>query len=244
MVISILTLFPEMFQGPFDYSILKKAKEKGLVEIEFINIRNFGIGKHQVVDDTIYGGGVGMVMRVDVVHEAITFAKRTYAERYTQKSKEVVALLSARGTPYNQSIAKEYSQLDHLILICGHYEGIDDRIKKYIDQEISIGDFVVTGGELPALLIVDSVVRLLPGVLKEGATENESFSLTHDSNEAMKTLEYPQFTRPKEYDGESVPEVLLSGNHKRIDAWRRKEALELTRISRPDLLKKTLNPKP
>ena len=231
MKISILTLFPEMFDGPFTHSIVKRAQEKGLVQIELINIRNFGIGKHQIVDDTPYGGGVGMVMRVDIVHEAIKQAKKNVK----QDAKQKVVLLTASGKTFKQTIAKEFSQLDHLILICGHYEGIDDRIKHFIDDEISIGDFVLTGGELPAMLITDSVVRLISGVITEGATDDESFS-----QKGQTLLEYPHYTRPQEYEGHAVPEVLLSGNHANIAQWREQKSLEKTKHVRPDLLKEPL----
>lgn len=237
MKITILTLFPEMFHGPFDHSIIKRAKEKGLVEIEYINIRDFGEGKHKIVDDTEYGGGIGMLMKVDVLHRAIEETK-TRGTRDTRGTLDTfnqrVILMSASGKTYNQSIAKKYSQLDHLILICGHYEGIDDRIKHYIDEEISIGDFILTGGEIPAMLIADSITRLLPGVLPEGATEDESFS--KNNNETL--LEYPHYTKPQVYEGHEVPEVLLSGDHKKIAAWRREQALKKTMELRPDLIKK------
>ncbi len=229
MKITILTLFPEMFTGPFDHSILKRAKEKGLVEINFVNIRDFGAGKHKMVDDTPYGGGVGMVLKVEVVHEAIEDAK---CKVQNAKCKERIVLLSASGKTFKQSVAKEYSQLDHLILICGHYEGVDDRIKNYIDEEISIGDFVLTGGEIPAMLITDSVVRLISGVITEGATEDESFSQNGDM-----LLEYPHYTKPKIYEDHEVPEILLSGNHPQINDWRKEKALEKTKKIRPDLLK-------
>src|SRR5260221_1286508 len=169
MKITILTLFPEMFSGPFDYSIIKRAKEKKLVEIELLNIRDFGIGPHKMVDDTPYGGGVGMVLKVDVLHKAIEHAKAAFSQNKT--TKQLVVLTSASGKTFKQQTAKAFSGLDHLILICGHYEGVDERIMQYIDEEISIGDFVLTGGELPAMLIADSVVRLLEGGITQGATE-------------------------------------------------------------------------
>jgi tRNA (guanine37-N1)-methyltransferase len=230
MKITILTLFPEMFVGPFDLSIIKRAKEKGLVEIEFINIREFGEGKHRIVDDTEYGGGVGMLMKVDVLHKAIEHAKE---QRTKSKEQTKIVLMSASGRTYNQTIAKEYSQLDHLILICGHYEGIDDRIRHYIDEEISIGDFVLTGGEIPAMVIADSVTRLISGVLPEGATEDESFSEMNGES----LLEYPHFTKPQVYEDHEVPEILLSGNHKNIAIWRQEQAMKKTHKLRPDLLK-------
>ncbi|HSA84283.1 MAG TPA: tRNA (guanosine(37)-N1)-methyltransferase TrmD [Patescibacteria group bacterium] len=235
MKISILTLFPEMFAGPFDYSIVKRAKEKGLVEIEFINIRDFGEGKHKIVDDTEYGGGIGMLMRVDIIHKAIQAAKNSFSQQSNNETiKQSVVLLSAAGKTFKQTQAKEFSKLDHLILICGHYEGIDDRIKKYIDEEVSIGDFVLTGGEIPAMLIADSVTRLIKDVLPEGATEDESFS----EQNGEKLLEYPHYTKPQEYDEQKVPEVLLSGDHKKIATWRHQRAKERTTAIRPDLLKK------
>jgi tRNA (guanine37-N1)-methyltransferase len=235
MKITILTLFPEMFTGPFTYSILKRAQEKGLVEISFVNIRDFGEGKHKIVDDTSYGGGVGMVMKVDVLHKAIISAKEHYVK--DDKKKELtqkVVLLSASGKSFNQKKAAEFSKLDHLILLCGHYEGIDDRIKHYIDEEISIGDFVLTGGELPSMLIADAVIRLIPGVLPEGATENESFAEVE--NQIL--LEYPHYTNPRSYDGHDVPAVLLSGDHAKIKEWKYQQSLKKTSEVRPELIVK------
>ncbi len=230
MKISILTLFPEMFAGPFDHSIIKRAKERGLVDIEFVNIRDFGIGKHKMVDDTSYGGGIGMVMKVDVLHRAVQNAK---CKTQSAKCREKTILLSASGKQFKQQTAQEFSNLDHLILICGHYEGVDDRIKQYIDEEISIGDFVLTGGEIPTMLIADAVTRLIPGVLPVGATEDESFS--KQNNETL--LEYPHYTKPQIYDNQAVPDILLSGDHKKIAAWKREQAMKKTTKIRPDLLK-------
>lgn len=236
MKISILTLFPDMFQGPFDASIIKRAKEKKLVEIEYVKIRDFGIGKHKVVDDTPYGGGIGMVMRVDVLHEAIEQTKKSFLQQFNNTEiKQWVVLTTASGKQFKQSKAKEYAKIDHLIIICGHYEGIDERISQYIDEEISIGDFVVTGGELPAMLIADSVIRLLPGVITEGAAENESFSFIENG---YSILEYPHYTKPASYNGTSVPDVLLSGNHAEIDKWRKEKSIEKTDKLRPELMKK------
>lgn len=222
-----------MFEGPFDHSIIKRAKEKGLVQIEYVNIRDFGLGKHKIVDDTPYGGGVGMVIRVDVVHKAIQYAKQETLQQFNnlpagrqgKTIQQFVVLTSASGKKFIQKDAKAFSKLDHLIIICGHYEGIDERIKNYIDAEISIGDFVVTGGELPAMLITDAVTRLIPDVITEGATENESFSYIVDGKTV---LEYPQYTKPQNYDGQSVPEILLNGNHQLIEKWRKEKALEKT----------------
>jgi tRNA (guanine37-N1)-methyltransferase len=233
MKISILTLFPEMFDGPFDHSIIKRAQEKGIVTIEKINIRDFGIGSHQMVDDTPYGGGIGMILKVDVLHKAIEHAKKLFSQQYNNSSmKQLVILMSASGKSYKQSLAKQFSKLDHLIIICGHYEGVDERIMNYIDEEISIGDFVLTGGELPAMMIVDSVTRLIDGAITQGATEDESFS-TDDL-----ILEYPHYTKPQIYEDNAVPDVLLSGNHKKIAEWRAEHALKKTKRARPDLLKK------
>lgn len=210
MKISILTLFPQMFQGPFEYSIVKKASDKGLVEINFVDIRDFGIGNHKTVDDKPYGGGVGMILRVDVLKKAID----SVINKNLSKDEQKIILTSAAGKTYSQKDAESYSKLKHLIIICGHYEGADARIKKYIDEEVSIGNYVLTGGEIPAMAIADSVSRLVEGVLKPSATQNESFS--KDKN----TLEHPQYTRPEIFDGEKVPEILLSGNHPKIENWK------------------------
>ena len=225
-----------MFTGPFTESILKRAQEKGIVEIELLNIRDFGIGSHQMVDDTPYGGGIGMVLKVDVVHQAIEKAKMNYnpsTDAQGESVKRKIFLTAAGGKTYKQEDAKAYSQLDHLIIICGHYEGVDDRIMQYIDGEISIGDFVLTGGEIPAMLITDSITRLIAGVITEGATEDESFS---QPGQAL--LEYPHYTRPHSYDGQDVPAILLSGDHKKVAEWRHDKALEKTKKHRPDLLEK------
>ncbi len=223
MKISILTLFPEMFSGPFDHSIVKRAKEKKLVDIKFINIRDFGIGRHKVVDDKPYGGGHGMVLRVDVLEKAIAETKDNKLNKKNQK----VILLSPRGKTFDQRKALKFIELKHLILICGHYEGVDERVRKFIDEELSIGDFIVTGGEIPAMLVTDAVTRLIKGVLKEGVTFSESFS---------KLLEYPQYTKPNSYKDLDVPPVLLSGNHGKIKSWRDKISLRTTVKLRPDLL--------
>ena len=202
MTITILTLFPEMFQGPFDYSIVKRAKDQEKVVINLINIRDFANDKYRSVDDHPYGGGTGMIMRVDVIDRAL------------QNRKGRKILLDPRGTPFSQAKAREFAKLEHLILICGHYEGVDERVNELIDESISIGNYVLTGGELPAMVITDTVIRLLPNVLKKEATQNESFSVS-------RTVEYPQYTRPKEYNGIHVPEILLSGNHQKIEDWKK-----------------------
>lgn len=221
-----------MFTGPFDASIIKHAQEKGLVEITYINIREFGVGPHQTVDDTPYGGGVGMVLKVDVLKKAI----ESIHDPKLSKTEQKIILLTADGETYTQRIAEKYAKLKHLIIICGHYEGFDERIRSYVDEEISIGDFVLTGGEIPAMIITDSVIRLITGVLKEGVTTSESFS--HSMKDAY-LLEYPLYTKPQIFDGKSVPEVLLSGNHKKIAEWRTNESKKRTAHRRPDLLKKT-----
>ena len=220
MKISIITLFPEVFDSILNTSILKRAQQKGKVIFELINLRDFGEGKHKLVDDRPYGGGAGMVLRADILAAALSSLKKGH-----------VVLTSASGKPYNQTKAGNLSKLDHIIIICGHYEGVDQRfIDKYIDEEISIGDYVLTGGEIPAMVIVDSITRLIPGVLKKPeATTNESFT--------ENLLEGPQYTRPEEFEGEKVPEILLSGDHKKIEQWRQQKSLEKTKKIRPDLLK-------
>lgn len=220
MKISIITLFPEVFDPILNSSILKRAKIKGLVEFELVNLRDFGEGKHKRVDDRPYGGGAGMVLRADILAKAIGHPRGVRT-----------ILTSASGKPYNQKKARELSKLKHIIIVCGHYEGVDQRfIDKYVDEEVSIGDFVLTGGEIPAMAIVDSITRLIPGVLKKPeATTNESFT--------ENLLEGPQYTRPEEFEGVKVPEVLLSGDHKKIAGWRKQKSLEKTKKVRPDLLK-------
>lgn len=206
MKIDILTLFPEMFKGPFDQSMLWKAQKNGQVEIEIQDLRKWGEGERKTVDDKPYGGGVGMLLRVDIIDAALKDLK-------TKNSK--IILLDAGGKKYNQQKAQELSTHDHIILICGHYEGVDHRVHEHlVDEIISIGDYVLTGGEIPAMIVTDSIVRLLPGVLeKEGAKEIESHS-------EPGYIEYPQYTRPEVYNGWQVPEILLSGNHKKINEWR------------------------
>ncbi len=231
MKITILTLFPGMFLGPFNESIIKRASDNKLINIRLLNIRDYGKGKQQEVDDTPYGGGAGMVLRVDVLHKAILAAKDDNLSRDEEK----IVLMTADGKTFTQKTAISYSELKHLILICGHYEGVDERIREYVDDEVSIGDFVLTGGEIPAMLITDAVSRLVSGVLKKEVIENESHSLNKGSNTL---LEYPLYTRPPIYNDMEVPQILLSGNHKEIKIWREKKAYEKTQLRRPDLLKK------
>lgn len=220
MKISIVTLFPEVFNPILNTSILKRAQAKSLVEFELINLRDFGGGKHQIVDDRPYGGGAGMVLKADVLAKALNNIKSR------------IILTSASGKPYKQRDAQRLSNHDHIVIICGHYEGVDERfIENYVDEEISIGDYVLTGGEIPAMVIVDSIIRLIPGVLeKPASTQNESFS------EGL--LEYPQYTRPEEFEGKKVPKILLSGNHAQIEKWRKEQSLKKTQKIRPDLIQK------
>jgi tRNA (guanine37-N1)-methyltransferase len=224
MKISIVTLFPEVFEPTLNSSILKRAQKKGKIEFELINLRDFGEGRHQVVDDRPYGGGAGMVLRGDILAKAIESSK------FKSKTTKVI-LTSASGKTYTQATAREFSKLDHIIIVCGHYEGVDQRfIDKYVSAEISIGDYVLTGGEIPAMIIADSITRLLPGVLeKEEAIINESFT--------ENLLEGPQYTRPEEFEGMKVPEVLLSGHHGEVEKFRKEKSLEKTTKVRPDLLK-------
>lgn len=222
MRISIITLFPEMFSSVFNSSIIRRAQEDGLIFLNFVNLRDFGIGKHKTVDDTPYGGGVGMVLKVDVVHKALAATK-------IHKGVEKVVLLDPKGSVYKQETVEAFSGVDHFILICGHYEGFDERIRKFVDYEVSIGDYVLSGGEIAAMVVVDSVARLIPGVLKKDeASSIESFSKVADK----RLLEYPQYTRPREYEGMVVPDVLVSGNQKAIDEFRISKAVELTKKRR------------
>lgn len=224
--VHILTLFPEFFSGPLDVSIAKRAQENGLINIEIINIRDFSRDKHKKVDDYPYGGGCGMVMKPEPIYDAVDFAKKAV----TSNNKSII-LLSPQGKVFNHKIAQELSSKEHLIFICGHYEGVDERVRAIITDEISLGDYVLTGGEIPALAIIDATSRYIPGVLGcSQSSEEESFSYG--------LLEYPQYTRPKEYKGLKVPEILLSGNHEKIRLYRRREALIKTYKNRPDLFAK------
>lgn len=227
MHISIITLFPEMFSGVINSSILKRAQEKGKVIINIINLRDYGIGSHKSVDDKPYGGGVGMVLKVDVVENAINKTKQKYPQAK-------VVLLDPKGKLFSQKTAEELSTLKDLIFICGHYEGIDERIHEYIDIEISLGDFILTGGEIPTMAVIDAISRLLPGVLgKEESHMHESFSETS----AGRILEHPHYTRPAVFKGKQVPEVLLSGDPKLVNTYRSTKALEETKKKRSDLIR-------
>lgn len=219
MRFDVLTLFPEMFE-PLKKSIIGKAEEKNLIQIELINIRDFSKSKHKKVDDTPYGGGAGMVMQADVVYDAYKSIKDKNAK---------VIYLTPQGKTLNQEKVEKLSKEEHLILLCGHYEGIDQRvIDEIVDEEISIGDYVLTGGEIPAMVLIDSVSRYVDGVLNEESRSEESFS--------QGLLEYPQYTRPEIFKGQKVPEILLSGHHENISKWRRCESLKNTYLKRPELL--------
>jgi tRNA (guanine37-N1)-methyltransferase len=226
MKITILTIFPEMFEGPLGASILKRAREQGLLTCETANFRDYALSKHKNVDDEPFGGGAGMLLKPEPVFAALE-AVRGPAAAYGGK----VILMSPQGAPFTQQAAARLAREKELIFICGHYEGFDERIRTVADEEISIGDYVLTGGELPAMVVIDSLCRLIPGVLGEAAShEADSF--------ADGLLEHPHYTRPREFRDMAVPEVLLSGNHEAIRRWRRKEALRRTWLRRRDLLAK------
>ena len=224
MQFDVLTLFPEMF-NILNESIIGRAKEKGLINVNLINIRDFSKNKHKKVDDTPYGGGAGMVIQPDVVYDAY----KSVITNNEKSEKARVIYMSPQGKKLDQQKVEGLSKQEHLILLCGHYEGIDQRVlDNIVDEEISIGDYVLTGGELPAMVLIDSVSRYVEGVLKDGSTTEESFS--------QGLLEYPQYTRPEVFEGQQVPEVLRSGNHQMIDKWRREQSLKRTLEKRPDLL--------
>ena len=221
----VLSIFPEMFSSPLNFSLLKKAQEKGLINICLHDIRNWASDKHRMTDDAPFGGGCGMVMKVEPVERALAEIKNKVGESQ-------VILMTPQGETFNHKIATELASERQIIIICGRYEGVDERIRAYlVDREISIGDFILTGGELSALVLIDAVSRLIPGVLGNAdSPAGESFS--------NGLLEYPQYTRPANYKNWSVPEVLMSGNHAEIERWRRRESLKRTSKRRPDLLKK------
>ena len=222
MKFDILTLFPEMFE-PINQSILGRAQEKNIIDINVINIRDFSENKHKKVDDTPYGGGAGMVIMPDVVY-------RAYKSIDNIENAKVI-YMSPQGQTLNQAKVESLAKEDHLIILCGHYEGIDQRVlDKIVDEEISIGDYVLTGGEIPAMALIDSVSRYVDGVLTGESIKEESFS--------QGLLEYPQYTRPEVFEGVQVPEVLLSGHHENIDKWRKEQSIHITKKKRPDLLKR------
>ena len=220
--IDILTLFPNMFDGVFQESILKRAIDDGKIEINLINFRDFTNDPHNKVDDTPYGGGAGMVLMPQPIFDCV---------KSIRKENSKVILLTPDGIPYKQKMAYDLCSEEHLILICGHYEGFDERIRSICDMEISIGDYVLTGGEVPAMVLVDSVARLIPGVINERSHLGDSFSESY-------LLDYPTYTKPRVFEGMEVPEVLVSGDHKRIAEYRLEESIKKTKLRRPDLLEK------
>lgn len=222
MIIDIITIFPEMFEGILNNSIIKRAISKDVVKINVLNFRDFSTNKHNKVDDTTYGGGAGMLIALPAIVDCLKSIK-DYNTAYK-------IITNPIGTKYNQEKAKSLSSKEHLIIICGHYEGIDDRIENYVDEEISIGDFILTGGEIACLAIIDSVIRLLPNAITKESIEDESFS--------NGLLEYPQYTKPSEYDGYVVPDVLINGDHVRINSFRLFESMKRTYLKRPDMLEK------
>ena len=221
MKIKIITLFPKMFEGFLSESIIKRAIEKNVCSVEVIDMRDYSLSKHRHVDDTPYGGGAGMVLGCDVVDRAI---------KANSGDNSYKIMMTPQGNKYNQQKALELAGKEEIVLICGHYEGFDERIRSFVDEEISVGDYVLTGGEIPSMIVADSVIRLLGEAIKQESHEDDSFS--------NGLLEYPQYTRPLEYNGMVVPEVLVNGNHKLINRFRRKESLRKTYLRRPDLLEK------
>ena len=224
MIFTILTLFPGIFESPLNESLIKKAREKGLLEFNIVNIRDFASDIHHTADDAPFGGGAGMVMKVEPVHHAMEQVRK-------DRPRPHFVLLTPHGRRFDQESASRFSRIPHLALLCGRYEGVDERILSLVDDEVSIGDYVLSGGEAAALVVVDAVSRLVPGVLgNEESPADESFG--------QGLLEYPQYTRPREFMGMQVPEVLLSGNHEEIRRWRRKESLKRTILRRPDLMER------
>ncbi len=224
MRIDVLTLFPRMFEGPLGESIIGKAREKGLLEINVSNFRDYSDNKHQTVDDYPYGGGAGMLLKIQPVYDNIKAI-----EEATPETKKRVILLDPAGKPFDQKMAEEFSTEEHLVFICGHYEGYDERIRSLVTDEVSLGDYVLTGGELGAMVMIDATVRLLPEVLG-----NQTSAQTDSHSTGL--LEHPQYTRPAEFKGMKVPEVLMNGNHKLIEQWQLKESLRRTYQRRPDML--------
>lgn len=220
MTIDIVTLFPMMFQGVFEESIIKRAIEEEKVKIHLHDFRTYSKDPHHKVDDTPYGGGAGMVLTCQPLFDCVKDLRKEHTK---------VILLTPSGIPYHQKMTMQLAKEEHLILLCGHYEGFDERIRSICDLEVSIGDYILTGGEIPSMVLVDSIVRLLPGVIKEESFQNESFT--------ENLLDYPTYTKPRLYEGMSVPEVLLSGDHEKIKAWRYQEAVRKTQEIRPDLIR-------
>jgi tRNA (guanine37-N1)-methyltransferase len=217
--IDVVTIFPDLFPGPLGASIPGRALERGLAELRAHDLREWGLGRHRSVDDYPYGGGAGMILRVEPIAGALAALAGPQTTRI---------LLDPGGVPFSQSVARDLATREHLLLLSPRYEGVDARVRDMVDLEISIGDYVLSGGELAAMVVIDAVLRLLPGAIDEASPVDESFS--------NGTLEYPQYTRPPEFDGRRVPDILLSGNHGAVDDWRREQSLARTRASRPDLL--------
>ena len=224
MIFTILTLFPSIFDSPLGESLIKKARDKGLLEFDIVNIRDFAHDIHRTCDDAPFGGGAGMVMKAEPIRDAMEHVDKV-------RGRPRYVLLTPLGRKFDQELASRFSRIDHLALVCGRYEGVDERILGLVDEEVSIGDYVLSGGEAAALVVIDAVARLVPGVLgNEASPVDESF------REGL--LEYPQYTRPREFLGMEVPEVLLSGNHEEIRRWRRKESIRRTILRRPDLMER------
>jgi len=253
MRFDLITIFPEFFGGPLDHGILRRAQESGLVEVHARDLRAFTKDRHRTVDDRPFGGGEGMVLKPEPLFEAVeSLAGKSVGsatERSAPDPKTAIVLMSAAGKLFNQETARRYAQLGRIIFICGRYEGVDERVAEYLaTEEVSVGDFVLSGGELPALLVIDAVTRLLPGALgNEASSQNESFSERLPTDASMRTrhksqvtnhvlLDFPHYTRPAEYRGWAVPEVLIGGNHAEVEKWRRAAAIGKTRRNRPDLL--------
>src|SRR5271157_1077145 len=253
MKFEILTIFPDFFRGPLDYGIVRKAREAGLIELGIYDLRAFTHDRHHTVDDRPFGGGEGMVLKPEPIFECLeAMGVAPRSERLCEDSRETVVLLSPQGQLFTQSVAQELVSRERVILICGRYEGVDERVSEYLaDREISVGDFVLSGGELGAAIVVDTVSRLVPGALGNAASaQQESFTTqageapVRGENEPPSStcgsgglLDYPHYTRPAEYRGMTVPEVLMNGNHDEIRRWRRRRALEKTMVNRPDLLR-------
>lgn len=256
MKVDILTIFPDFFRGPLDFGIVRRARETGLVEVTIHDLRAFTKDKHRTVDDRPFGGGEGMVLKPEPIFECLeSFGVASREERLSQGAKQSVILLSAQGSTLDQSLAAELALLDRIVLICGRYEGVDERVSEHLaDREVSIGDYVLSGGELGAAVIVDTVIRLIPGAVgNEASTRQESFTVPAFTGEGARAtlesgpsstcvsgglLDYPHYTRPADFRGMAVPEVLVNGNHDEIRRWRRKTALAKTARNRPDLLER------
>jgi tRNA (guanine37-N1)-methyltransferase len=250
MRFDLITIFPEFFAGPFDHGILRRARETGLVQVNVQDLRVFTKDRHRTVDDRPFGGGEGMVLKPEPLFEAVESLLGHSVGDATQKaardSGTVIVLMSAAGKLFDQEMARRYAQLERIIFICGRYEGVDERVAEHLaTEEVSIGNFVLSGGELPAMLVIDAVTRLIPGALgNEASSQNESFGETHDPPAGAShqprvssrlLLDFPHYTRPAEYRGWTVPEVLIGGNHAEVTKWRRAAAIEKTRRNRPDL---------